>query len=104
MPRSVWKRYPIAKIYVLNTPRRVLNGLLKTLLTFGLGPIQSRLLSVKGRKSGRVYSTPVNLVHREGTDYLVSPYGNVSWTRNARAAHSVSLRRGGREQNFMIEE
>ena len=93
----------MAKVYVLNSPRRVLNGLLRTLLTFGLGPAHSRLLSVRGRKSGHVYTTPVNLVHREGIDYLVSPYGNVSWTRNARAAHSVSLRRGGREQDFKIE-
>jgi hypothetical protein len=78
--------------------------LVKTLLTFGLGPAHGRLLSVKGRKSGLVHTTPVNLVHQDGSDYLVSPYANVSWTRNARAAHTVSLRRGGRDQDFKIEE
>jgi len=51
------------------------------------------LLSVPGRSSGRIYTTPVILVEN-GERFLVAPYGEVGWVRNARAAGRVTLSRG----------
>ncbi len=49
---------------------------------------------MRGRKTGRVYSTPVSLVERDGQTYLVAPYGETGWLRNARAAGEVNVRHG----------
>ena len=58
---------------------------------------------MRGRKSGRIYSTPVRLVEN-GERWLVAPYGEVGWVRNARAAGEVTLRRGRRSETVKIEE
>ena len=51
----------------------------------GLSPSFNYLLEVKGRKSGKIYSTPVNLHEVNGKQYLVAPRGRTQWVRNAEA-------------------
>lgn len=42
---------------------------------------------------------------RDGGDrYLVAPYGDRNWVRNARAAGWVELRRGRRRERLTVEE
>lgn len=62
------------------------------------------LLTVPGRKSGKPHSTPVTLVERGGQRYLVAPYGEVGWVRNARAVGSVTLSRGRARERIDITE
>lgn len=62
------------------------------------------MLTVKGRKSGKLYSTPVSLVEEEDTRWLVAPYGEVSWVLNARAAGEVTVARLGRSETLPITE
>ena len=45
----------------------------------------SRILEVRGRKSGTPRRTPVNLLEVDGRQYLVSPRGEGQWVRNVRA-------------------
>jgi hypothetical protein len=52
----------------------------------GLGPGRTSLLTVRGRRSGRLYATPMTLVVEDGRRWLVAPYGAVNWVRNARDA------------------
>jgi deazaflavin-dependent oxidoreductase (nitroreductase family) len=47
----------------------------------------SRVLRVRGRKSGEWRSTPVNLLTYNGDRYLVAPRGETQWVRNLRAAN-----------------
>lgn len=94
----------MARQYRYTWLRRIGNGLMEATLRWGLGPRKTWLLTVRGRKTGREYTTPVNLVSREGTRYLVSPYGERSWVQNARAAGEVVLRRGRRMEHIHIEE
>jgi len=94
----------MAREYELSGFKRLLNVLIKQGLRFGIGPSGGRLLTVRGRKTGREYTTSVNLVQREGQWYLVSPYGERGWTRNARAAGEVTLRRGGKQETRRLEE
>ena len=80
------------------------NRLMGKLVAIGLGPGYMRVLDVRGRKSGRVLSTPVNLLELDGAQYLVAPRGNTHWVRNARAAGRVRLRRGRSSFNYRVEE
>jgi deazaflavin-dependent oxidoreductase (nitroreductase family) len=62
------------------------------------------LLTVKGRKSGRLLTTPVTLLEENGQRWLVAPYGEVNWVRNARAAGQVTLTRGRHSETASIVE
>ena len=66
--------------------RKLTNRIVNALLRLGMSPPRTYLLTVPGRKSGRLYSTPVTLVEENSQRWLVSPYGEVSWVQNARAA------------------
>jgi deazaflavin-dependent oxidoreductase (nitroreductase family) len=94
----------MARTYRLTSGRRIVNALMRLLIRLGLGGKHQYLLTVRGRKSGKLYSTPVTLVENEGGRWLVAPYGEVGWVRNARAAGEVTLRRGGRSETVKIEQ
>jgi deazaflavin-dependent oxidoreductase (nitroreductase family) len=78
----------------------VFNRLVAGLTRLGLSVYGSRVLEVRGRKSGEWRSTPVNLLRLEGVDYLVSPRGHTQWVKNLRAAPEGRLRVGRRIQPF----
>jgi deazaflavin-dependent oxidoreductase (nitroreductase family) len=84
----------IAATYRLSRWRRLLNALVRTLLRMGLGPRHTYLLTMQGRRSSTQYSTPVTLVYEGTNHWLVAPYGEASWVRNARAAGQMTLSRG----------
>ncbi len=81
---------------------RVFNKLFGLLVGLGLGLPHNYLLQVRGRKSGRVYSTPVDVLSRNGKRYLVAPRGYTQWVRNAIASGTVSLKKGRRSEKFGI--
>lgn len=83
---------------------RVINTIMKTAVRLGIAPPGTYLLTVQGRKTGKAYSTPVSLVEDGGKRWLVSPYGEPGWLKNARAAGQVSLRRGGKSETMSITE
>ncbi len=64
----------------------------------------SRVLAVRGRKSGEWRRTPVNLLTVDGQQYLVAPRGHVQWTHNMRAAGGGELHLGGKVEVFTAEE
>lgn len=94
----------MAATYRLSRGRRLVNVLVRILLRCDLGPGHTYLLTVRGRKSGRLVSTPVTLVEEGGLRWLVAPYGEVGWVRNARAAGEVTLSRGGRSETVVVFE
>jgi deazaflavin-dependent oxidoreductase (nitroreductase family) len=67
-------------------------------------PGPTYLLTVPGRRTGRLLSTPVTLVEDGGRRWLVAPYGDVAWARSARAAGRVTLSRGSRSETLSIRE
>jgi deazaflavin-dependent oxidoreductase (nitroreductase family) len=90
--------------YRLSLWRRILNQFVRALLRIGLGPRHTYLLTVRGRRSRRLYTTPVTLVEEGGQRWLVAPYGEVNWIRNARAAGQVTLSRGRHTEAVRIIE
>ena len=84
--------------------RRLGNLLITPLARVGLAGKRTYILSVPGRKSGKTYSTPVMLVFHDGERWLVAPYGERQWVRNARAAGAVELTRALRTERVPVEE
>ncbi|MDX8035612.1 nitroreductase/quinone reductase family protein [Lentzea sp. BCCO 10_0856] len=80
------------------------NRLVGSLVKLGTGPRSMRSLSVRGRSSGKWYSTPVNVLDLDGTRYLLAPRGTTQWVRNLRAAGSGELRRGRFVETFKAVE
>jgi deazaflavin-dependent oxidoreductase (nitroreductase family) len=82
----------------------VFNEMVARLTRLGISVYGSRLLTVRGRKSGRLYSTPVNPLTFQGQRYLVAPRGHTQWVRNLRAAGAGELRVGRRRERFTARE
>jgi deazaflavin-dependent oxidoreductase (nitroreductase family) len=80
----------------------VMNRMFGVLVGLGLGMRHNYLVQVRGRKSGRVYSTPIDLLELGGKRYLVAPRGRTQWVRNAEAAGEVTLKRGSFRRTFRI--
>ena len=76
----------MAKTYRLNFGARLINSVVRLMTRHGLGASYTYVLTVPGRKTGRLYSTPVDVLEVAGNRWLAAPYGPVSWVRNARAA------------------
>lgn len=93
----------VAREYRLNAPRRLVNAVVRPLTRVGLAGRHTYVLTVRGRKTGRAYSTPVTLIE-DGERWLVAPYGEVGWVRNARAAGEVELGRAGRSETLRVQE
>jgi deazaflavin-dependent oxidoreductase (nitroreductase family) len=83
---------------------RLMGGMVAGLTRLGISLKGSRVLSVRGRKSGEWRSTPVNVLNFEGSQYLVAPRGHTQWVRNMRAAGGGQLRVGRHVQNFTATE
>ncbi|TNC28510.1 nitroreductase family deazaflavin-dependent oxidoreductase [Amycolatopsis alkalitolerans] len=70
----------------------------------GMSLMGSRVLYVRGRKSGELRSNPVNLLTVDGQEYLVAPRGVTQWVRNLRAAGEGELQVGRRSERFRAIE
>ena len=84
--------------------RRALNAVVRPLARLGLTGPRTHLLTVPGRTTGKLWSTPVSLVREGDERWLVAPYGERSWVKNARAAGWVRLRRGRFDERLAVEE
>ena len=81
---------------------KLFNRTVGLLVGLGLGPSHMYLLQVRGRKTGKLFSTPVDLLELQGKRYLVAPRGRTQWVRNAEAAGEVTLKKGSTRQKFHL--
>ena len=79
---------------------RAFNKTFGFLVGMGLGFSYNYLLQVRGRKSGKIYSTPIDLLEIDGKRFLVAPRGRAQWVRNAEAAGEVTLKKGSQRNMF----
>ncbi|MEV5941163.1 nitroreductase family deazaflavin-dependent oxidoreductase [Streptomyces sp. NPDC051994] len=82
----------------------VMNRLVAWMTRRGFSVWGSRVLAVRGRKSGEWRRTPVNLLTIDGAQYLVAPRGHVQWTHNMRAAGGGELLLGKKTDSFTAVE
>jgi deazaflavin-dependent oxidoreductase (nitroreductase family) len=84
--------------------KHVFNPLVMLLTNRGVSVRGSRILAVRGRKSGQIRTTPVNPLEIGGARYLVAPRGETEWVRNLRAARGGELRLGRHREPIGVEE
>ena len=85
--------------------KHVFNRIVAGLTRVGISVWGSRVLEVRGRKSGTPRRVPVNLLTSNGEHYLVSPRGETQWVRNVRAANGeLDLLLGRRQEHWRAEE
>jgi deazaflavin-dependent oxidoreductase (nitroreductase family) len=80
------------------TVEKIFNRVFGFLVGIGLGFSYNRLLQVRGRKSGKLYSTPIDLLEWKGQQFLVAPRGRTQWVRNAEASGEVTLKKGSAQK------
>src|SRR5437867_7624819 len=83
---------------------RILGRTLVLLVRIGLVRGHFYVLEIRGRKSGRTISLPVDPLEFEGRRYLVCARGNANWVRNARAAGEVALVRARHRRHYAVRE
>jgi deazaflavin-dependent oxidoreductase (nitroreductase family) len=83
----------------------IMNKIFNWLPRLGISVLGSRLLAVRGRKSGEWRTTMVNLLtDADDTRYLVAPRGHTQWVRNLRASGTGELRLGRKVEEFTAVE
>ena len=83
---------------------RLFGRILAALVKIGLIRGHFYVLEVRGRKSGRTVSLPVDTLELNGRRYLVCARGNSNWVRNARSSGEVVLARAMRRQRYSVRE
>lgn len=84
--------------------RRVMNPLIAALTRVGVSFAGSRILEVRGRKTGEPRRNPVNPLELAGAHYLVAPRGHTHWVKNLRAAGEGDLLIARRREHFTATE
>jgi hypothetical protein len=94
----------IAKQFRYNAGARIANGVIGRLAGAGLGPKALHQVTVRGRKTGRTYSTPILVVETSGGRYWVGVFGETEMVKNARAGGRLTLKRGRAHQDVRLRE
>jgi deazaflavin-dependent oxidoreductase (nitroreductase family) len=82
----------------------IFNPLIRRILGAGLPFGPNVLLTVRGRTSGLPRTVPVAVIKLDGHRYIQSPFGEVNWVRNLRAAGEAVVSKGRhREEVDAIE-
>ena len=83
---------------------KVANSVVRALLALGIKAGANTLLTVPGRTTGRLISTPITMVEFHGQRYIQSPFGQVNWVRNLRAAGKARLSLGRHAETVAVRE
>jgi deazaflavin-dependent oxidoreductase (nitroreductase family) len=84
--------------------RNIFNRLVEVLTRAGVSVWGSRILEIRGRKTGEPRRNPVNLLTLDGRRYLVAPRGHTQWVRNLRASGEGDLLVGRGREHFRATE
>lgn len=94
----------MAKTYHIGPVVRISNAVMAALLRRGIKLGSNVLLTVPGRTSGEPRTTPVTILEWNGERWLQSPFGDVNWVRNLRAAGHATLTSGRRSEPISVVE
>jgi F420H(2)-dependent quinone reductase len=83
---------------------RIFGRALVFLVRIGLVRGHFYVLEVRGRRSGKTISLPVDPLDVDGQRYLVCARGTSNWVRNARTAGEITLVRSMRRQRYAARE
>lgn len=80
------------------------NPVARLLLAAGVPMGPDVLITVRGRRTGRPRTTPVSVCEHAGRRGLISPFGEVNWVRNLRAAGRATITAGRRTEEVTAVE
>jgi hypothetical protein len=83
---------------------KLVNPVIMTLQRRGVVIGTMRLLSVPGRKSGQLRTTPVSPLMVEGERYIIAGLEDAEWVKNARVAGWGILARGRDRERVNVVE
>jgi deazaflavin-dependent oxidoreductase (nitroreductase family) len=81
---------------------RIFNRVFGWIVNTGIGFRDSYVLEVVGRKSGKVYATPVYMMLIDNRTFLICPRGRSQWVINAEASGKVWLKKGNDRLQYEI--
>lgn len=81
-----------------------LDPLVHQALRIGIPMGPNVLMTVRGRRTGEPRTIPVAVLKAEGRQFLFSPFGEVNWVHNLRAAGTATLRHGRWQQTVEAVE
>lgn len=82
----------------------IFNPIARRLMRWGVPIGPNALLTVRGRRTGLLRTTPVAVVEVGGTRWIVGTFGEVSWVHNLRAAGEGVLAVGRRREQVRGRE
>ena len=87
-------------------PRYVslINPIARALLAVGVPLGFNGLITIRGRTSGLPRTTPLAIIEVSGRRWVWSPWGDVQWVRNLRAAGEATITVRGREIDVTATE
>jgi deazaflavin-dependent oxidoreductase (nitroreductase family) len=90
----------------LQPPRviHLVNAIAKPLLAAGVPMGYNGLLTVRGRRTGLPRTTPLAIIEIDGRRWVWSPWGEVHWVRNLRAAGRATVTVRRREEDVRAVE
>jgi deazaflavin-dependent oxidoreductase (nitroreductase family) len=90
----------------LHPPRGInlVNAIAKPLLAAGMPMGYNGLLTVRGRTSGVPRTTPLAIIEIDGRRWVWSPWGEVNWVKNLRAAGEATITVRRREERVRAVE
>jgi deazaflavin-dependent oxidoreductase (nitroreductase family) len=83
---------------------RLFNPVMRWLLVTPLPAGPNALLTVRGRRSGRLRTSPVAFLDLGDRGLLQAASAEVQWVRNLRASREAVIRRGGEAEKFEATE
>lgn len=81
-----------------------LNPLVHRMLGIGFPMGPNGLISIRGRTSGEPRTTPIAIIEIDGRRWVQSPFGEVHWVRNLRAAGEATITVGKRTERVRAVE
>jgi deazaflavin-dependent oxidoreductase (nitroreductase family) len=82
----------------------IFNPISRLLIAAGVPMGPNVLITVRGRKTGLPRTTPVTIIENAGRRGLISPFGEVNWVRNLRAAGHATITSGRRKEEVTAIE
>jgi deazaflavin-dependent oxidoreductase (nitroreductase family) len=80
----------------------IFNQFFGWLVGMGLGLPHNYLVQIRGRKTGRIRSTPISVLSYKSRVFLIAGRGYTQWVLNAQAAGELSLKKGRVRLEFRL--
>ena len=95
--------------HISSTPRvpahaAYFSPFLNVLLAAGIPLAYNRLVTIRGRRTGRPHTTGLAVIPVDGRRWVWAPWGDVHWVRNLRAAGRATITEHGREEDVAATE